>query len=317
MPILPCSGLLAGLLAQRWLQALSQLMPRLPRPCSRLLPLLLPLLFAGCALDSAGLFRQLAADSPGFQVLRSGDNPPLQALLRPGRERLWVIIEGDGLAWLDRHTPSPDPTPPRPRDAVGWRLSQTLAANREHAGDAILYLSRPCQFLDDAARRPCQPESWTHARFGAPVLARLNAAMDQARQVMGPQAPTRLILAGYSGGGVLAALLAVRRPDCVGLLTVAAPLDHAAWTRHHQISPLDASLSLRPDLARLARIPQLHLSGGRDEVVPATLTAAFLREFPSGAPARQRVFPELDHRWLTETDLADLLPPSPARAPRP
>src|SRR5690606_34093701 len=59
-----------------------------------------------------------------LSAVRYGSAPPLVGMLRTQKtsiasDELWVVIEGDGHAWLNMHQPSSDPTP---RDAVGWRL---------------------------------------------------------------------------------------------------------------------------------------------------------------------------------------------------
>ena len=43
---------------------------------------------------------------------------------------------------------------------------------------------------------------------------------------------------GYSGGGVLAVLIAERLDNVAGVITVGANLDTDAWTEHHGYLPL-------------------------------------------------------------------------------
>lgn len=232
----------------------------------------------------------------GFSAVHYGSAPPLVGMLRtqkkPTTDELWVVIEGDGRAWLSMRQPSFDPTP---LDAVGWRLAKELTAT------PVLYLARPCQFLSGDELRTCSVDDWTDARFAEKWVARTNAAIAEAKRTTGA---SHVVLAGYSGGGVMAALVAARRDDVSALLTVASPLDHAAWTRLHGVSPLAASLNPVLVRERLFRLPQVHLAGAEDKVVPPSLLQDFLRAYPAEAPAELLILPGIDHRMRTAIDLA-------------
>ena len=53
-------------------------------------------------------------------------------------EEVVVYIEGDGLSWIDRFTPSSDPTPKNP---LAFKLAK-LDPNQN-----VIYLARPCQYV--------------------------------------------------------------------------------------------------------------------------------------------------------------------------
>jgi len=144
---------------------------------------------------------------------------------------LTIYIEGDGLAWRSRSEPSDDPTP---RQMTGL----TLAA--ADPGSNVIYLARPCQFTPMAANPRCQVDYWTGKRFSEEVVASMNLAVSHFAR----QAPGQAIhLAGYSGGGAVAVLIAARRNDIASLRTVAGNLDHAAVNRLHRVSHMPASLN--------------------------------------------------------------------------
>jgi pimeloyl-ACP methyl ester carboxylesterase len=86
-----------------------------------------------------------------------------------------------------------------------------------------------------------------------------NIALDQLKTRAG--SVDRLILIGFSGGGALAALLAERRNDVAGLVTVAANLDLDQWVRAKNLTPLRESLDPAVDAVRLAKLPQVHFVG--------------------------------------------------------
>jgi pimeloyl-ACP methyl ester carboxylesterase len=259
--------------------------------------ILMSALVSGCAGPEARYEAMRAqAKSAGFMPVRFGASPPLIGMLRAADHSpiLWVVIEGDGHAWLNMRQPSADPTP---IDAVGWRLAHTLSAS------TVLYLARPCQYLQRPELSACSTADWTTARFAEKWVARTNAAIEEAKQATGSGS---VVIAGYSGGGLMAALVAARRDDVAGLITVAAPLDHAAWTNYHHVAPLDGSLDAIAIRPRLFRLPQLHIAGADDTVVPPFLVKKFLQPFPAGAPVQMIVLPGVDHRMRATIDLACL-----------
>ncbi|MDI1287499.1 MAG: hypothetical protein PSV46_24150 [Reyranella sp.] len=201
---------------------------------------------------------------------------------------LFVYIEGDGLAYLDARTPSTDPTPVDP-------LALRLAA--ADPGPAVLYLARPCQFASGRADPRCSVRAWTTARFGADVVASIDGAIDRAH-AMAPARP--LVLVGYSGGGVIAALVAARRTDVALLVTIAAPLDVADWTRRMGVSPLDGSGSPLDHVDRLSGVRLVAFAGQQDKTVPVASIASAVEKF--GPSAELIVVPEFDHRccWVRD-----------------
>jgi hypothetical protein len=179
---------------------------------------------------------------------------------------LSVYIEGDGANWIDRRQPA-DPTPEAPDS---FRLAMAdPAPNR-------LYLARPCQFLPAADLARCNPAYWGQRRHAPEVVAALNAAIDREKAASGAG---RVLLHGKSGGGVEAALLAARRDDVAFLMTAAAYLDTGRWTTMLGVTPLTGSLNPADAVARLAAIPQVHLAGADDAVVPPAVVQSYAARF--------------------------------------
>ena len=103
---------------------------------------------------------------------------------------------------------------------------------------------------------------------------------------------------GYSGGGVLAWLLAERIPEVRVLVTIAANLDIDAWTGRHGYSPLRGSLNPAVRGPLPDRVAQLHLVGSRDTNVPPALVRAALHN----AGSNDRVVTvNSDHRCCWES----------------
>lgn len=227
------------------------------------LTIVLPL--AGCAgLDRDSTADALAGGAGMTRALIATDDFVLTSFSRitdPGAP-VTVYIEGDGLAWLSRTEVSLDPTP---RNPVGLRLAALdRSAN-------VLYLARPCQYTPPKNNPRCASAYWTSHRFAEAVVA----SLDQAITRLLPAVDSGLHLVGYSGGATVAVLLAARRRDVLSLRTVAGNLDHQAVNRHHRVSPLRESLDPMAVAPRLAGLPQLHLVGGRDDVVPPAIAEGF------------------------------------------
>jgi pimeloyl-ACP methyl ester carboxylesterase len=177
-------------------------------------------------------------------------------------------LEGDGKAWVTRRRVSLDPTP---HDPVALRLAATdTAAN-------VVYLARPCQFVSEPDFRTCNPHDWTDQRYAPRIVAAMNEAVEYFKTAT---AAEQVELAGFSGGGALAVLIAARRDDVVAIRTVAANLDIEAFVSIHRISPLTGSLNPSDFAHAVADIPQLHLVGEHDSVVPLAIAERFQQHLP-------------------------------------
>ena len=198
----------------------------------------------------------------------------------PLTDHLVIYIEGDGRAWLATGGISPDPTPRNP-------LALDLALNDPWPD--LAYFARPCQHV--RALHDCHPRYWSTARFAPEVIAAYDGAITALKAA---RAARRLTLIGYSGGGALAALVAAGRNDVDSVITIAAPLNHVAWTGWHGVTPLSLSLNPADVAPALRKICQLHLAGGADMNVPPLTIARFAADsdFPR---ARFVELPGFDH----------------------
>lgn len=202
---------------------------------------------------------------------------------------LSIYIEGDGAPWPNPYRPPPDPTPTRP-------VALALAAG--DPGPVVTYLGRPCQYLAATELAGCSPDYWIKRRFAPEVIAAYDDILSHLKARVGA---ANLRLVGYSGGGVIAALLALRRPDIVEVVTIAAPLALADWTAHHGISPLAGSLD---PLGEAGHLPQgIHWVGGRDKTVPPAIVAGFVAR----KGGRLATMPDFDHECCWTRDWPALL----------
>ena len=184
---------------------------------------------------------------------------------KPSAATARVYIEGDGLAWLSRSRPSPDPTPINP-------VALSLAQADDHP--SVIYLARPCQFNRMRDGSACPDAYWMAARFAPVIIDAMSMALDEVKQRYGL---AKIELVGFSGGGAVAVLLAARRSDIVSIRTVAGNLNVERFSAIHDVSPLSGSLNPATVAKHTAGIPQLHFTGGRDKVVPHAIYESFLR----------------------------------------
>ncbi len=256
------------------------------------------------ALHSSAADRQATAekiaDTAGLQQfdIQAGEFL-LRAWIRiERRDRdLSVYIEGDGHAWVSRTQRSADPTPINP---LGLRFaSWDDAAN-------VAYLARPCQYIPLHYNPACNTLLWTDERFSEQVIDTMDNALDAIRlRVAG-----KLHLAGFSGGGAVAALLAARRSDVASLRTFAGNLDHAAVNRHHQVSPMPRSLNPIAYADRLGNLPQLHYSGARDTIVTPEIADLFMEALPTRGCAEHIILNRTTHHsgWYVNRELLKRIP---------
>lgn len=211
---------------------------------------------------------------------------PIQSYVSPIQtgDLLTLYIEGDGLAWISKTKVSSNPTPLNPM-ALKLALKDT---------GKVAYLARPCQYLQNEL---CLKKYWTSDRFSPDVISSMNQAVSYLKNKEGAK---KLVLVGYSGGGAIAALIAARRNDVVKLITVAGNLHHGLWTQLKGVSPLTGSLDAVDYWRELTDIPQLHLVGEKDAVVPLAVALSYQAVFPDQHKPVIQLVPTYEHQccWV-------------------
>src|SRR5690606_38194622 len=138
----------------------------------------------------------------------------------------------------------------------------------------------------------CRAEIWTTRRFSEEVVVSLEQALEQIKVRYGNR---DFELIGYSGGATLALLLAARRSDIAQIQTLAGNLSPQRWVQLHQLSPLSGSLNPDDHRKALARIPQRHLAGGKDKVVPPLLMRSYIENLEESACIESEVIADASH----------------------
>lgn len=261
----------------------------------------LPLIALAIALLTAGCWRDVPMREataqhlamPSFMIQREIKAEPFvltayERVRAPGQTAT-VYIEGDGMAWVSRRTPSLDPTPINP--TALHLATQDKSAN-------VIYLARPCQYSRERTPQICKIDYWTGKRFAPEIITAMNTALDnmKARYDL-----TGLDLIGYSGGGGIAVLLAAQRNDVLSIRTVAGNLDTDVFTRMHEISPMKGSENPAHSAALVSHIPQQHFIGAWDKVVTAALFESFRQASGSERCLRHTLVQDTDHEdgWVS------------------
>ncbi len=172
-----------------------------------------------------------------------------------------IYIEGDGYAFNAHGLPTSDPTPK-------GVLMREIAFSDPSAN--VIYLARPCQYQKS---KMCEQKYWTTARFSPEVI---ESSYEAIKSIAGNN---DVILIGFSGGALVASLVAVTKKDLnvKKLITIAGNLDHRSWTNYHHLPSLKDSMNLQNYYSQFIKIPQMHYVGQKDEVVPYELTEKFLQ----------------------------------------
>ncbi len=174
-----------------------------------------------------------------------------------------VYIEGDGYAFSSGR-PSFNPTP---RNPVALRLA-ALDKGRD-----VIYLARPCQYIDLKTDTNCHNRYWTSHRYSKEVIATYGALLDQIKK---SKEAGGFHLVGFSGGGAIAAILAATRRDILSLKTVAGNLDIVQHSNLHKVKQLHGSINPAGYATGLRHMPQRHLVGGKDDNIPPGIAKSFV-----------------------------------------
>ena len=200
---------------------------------------------------------------------------------------LHIYLGGDGRPWVDNQ-PSADPT---------GRQPVAIAMMAQDPAPTI-YLSRPCYYLDKMPEN-CQPDLWTSGRYSEPVIATMTEGVER---IVAAHGKPKVTLIGYSGGGVIALLIAQRLSPPPRVITVASNLDIEGWTTFHKLQPLEGSinpLDVIPD-----RVGDSHLIGNRDQVVPVQSISRYIEAHPQ---ASYHYFDGFDHNCCWVENWPDIL----------
>lgn len=243
--------------------------------------LLLGAMLGGCQAPQLVLQELATEHSRQVETLASQPFPLVFSPLaiKPATSRIRVYLEGDGHAWATRSQPSLDPSP---RHLL---VAQLAFADPESS----IYLARPCQFLKPTG---CTNALWTNRRFAPEIVDSLDNALSLVKSRYGND---QFELIGYSGGAALALLLAVRRDDIAQVQTLAGNLSPQQWAQLQKLSPLTGSMEPLDQRRYLAEVPQRHLAGADDDIVPYEVLRYYIKKLGPTTCLEMAVIANVSH----------------------
>ena len=175
-----------------------------------------------------------------------------------------IYIEGDGLAWISRHTISSNPTPINP---IAFKLASF--DNYEN----VIYLPRVCQYITS---ENCKKSYWTDRRFSKEVISSTNEVINKLKRDF----KFNIIdLIGFSGGAAISILVASKRDDIKSITTIAGNLNHKLLHELHNIPFMKESLNPIDYAKDIKEINQTHYYGSKDKIVYKKVIESFVEEF--------------------------------------
>jgi len=211
--------------------------------------------------------------------------------------KIVIYIEGDGHAWERKNSLSDNPTPRKP-------IALELAVI--DPGPNVAYLARPCQYLNKEQLKKCSTKYWSSHRYAREVVDAMSEAITKIKT---QSKATNIELIGYSGGGVIAMLVAASRNDVSKITTIAANIDHEAWSDWHGVSKLSGSLTPLSYLTELEGIRQQHFWGGQDKVVPEKTQLSFIARSEKNTLFSYKIIPDFSHDCCWVEHWQDILQP--------
>lgn len=225
-------------------------------------------LLSGCTVKNAAI-RTIKADLIGdyhhfTKRLVKGGDFWITTYQRITNKNLPYVfyIEGDGLSFIGRYHVSDNPTPTYP-------MVLQLAALDTRPN--VVYIARPCQYTPMHLNPKCNQSYWTDERMSGETVNAINEVIEQLNNNQ------KFSLIGFSGGGGIAVLIAARNNNVKDIITLAANLDHISFNKFHHAKPMLNSLNPIDYATKLGHIPQLHVSGGYDKIVPPFIADKYVR----------------------------------------
>lgn len=188
-------------------------------------------------------------------------------------------IEGDGSISIGHYAIADNPTPSK---VMLFKLA-TLDTRPN-----IVYIARPCQYTPVELNPNCNQAYWTDKRMAEEVIESTNIVINSIHNGN----PASLV--GFSGGGGVAILVAARNKHIKDIITIAGNLDIENFSKHHGIYALKESLNPIDYAIKINNIPQLHISGSKDKIVPSKIMHGYVKASSSDC-IQQKIFPNITH----------------------
>jgi hypothetical protein len=190
-------------------------------------------------------------------------------------------IEGEGVSFSSKYKVSTNPTPRR-------QMFITLAAMDKRPN--VIYVSLPCQYTPMSLNPKCDSSYWTDKRLSNDSVVAINDVINKINSNH-----QKFSIIGYSTGGGIAVLVAARNNMVKDIITIAGNLDNRSFTNYHNVPPMIGSLNPIDYAKSISTIPQRHISGGKDSIIPPFIADKYIETSASHC-VKQEIFSELNHK---------------------
>ncbi|MGN0919771.1 MAG: alpha/beta fold hydrolase [Alphaproteobacteria bacterium] len=183
---------------------------------------------------------------------------------------LRIYLEGDGN--------------PNPSDKVALYYAQ------KDPFQNVIYMGRPCQWSEDKICKS-KPEIYGQQRFHPELVREIEEVV---LYLKGKYKAPAVELVGYDGGATIALNLA-GQTDVARVITIAGILDTNAYTRQNDFPEMADAQNPADKLAVLAKVPQIHYVGGKDEITPRRSAERFVAKMKHPTSAVVKSVPGVGH----------------------
>ncbi|RYE05699.1 MAG: alpha/beta hydrolase [Rickettsiaceae bacterium] len=256
--------------------------------------------------DKVQSARNLSKEHGFVEKLVQGDQFLLTTYQKITNQHLPFVfyVESDGLVYDKYGAISENPTP---QDQLLLKLA--LVDNRPN----VVYIARPCQYTSPEINPLCNSSIyWTERRMSEEVVSSINKAIETINPLK-----QNFSLIGYSGGGGIVVIIAARNKYVKDILTIAGNLDTVYFNKYHDelsanrmssdtdsvkhtmegsLNPIDYAMDVK-------NVPQLHLSGAEDKIVPPIIAQNYV-QYSDSLCVHQKIIPDVSHnvgwkeKWL-------------------
>ena len=250
--------------------------------------LLTAVVLSSCKTVTYGRNPDSVTNMPGFKkvLVKGGDFwITTYQKIEASNQPYVFYIEGDGAAFKGKYKVSSNPTP---RNQMFTNLVKLDKRPN------VIYVARPCQYTPMDLNPQCKIPYWTSKRMSEGVVQSMNDVINSINKNQ------KFHLIGYSGGGGIAVLVAARNSMVKDIITLGGNLDHIAFTTLHNVTPMIGSLNPIDYTEQVKDIPQLHVSGGKDTIIPPFIADKFVQKSASTC-VKQKIYEKRGHsaRWTT------------------
>jgi len=154
----------------------------------------------------------------------------------------------------------------------------------------VIYIARPCQWSNEPLCKQ-KPNIYGQDRFHTEIMSEMTELITY---LMKKYHATDVELIGYDGGAVVALNVATKVPT-KRVITIAGIVGLSSYNAYHNLPDTEDAEDPEKNHFELAKIPQIHYVGARDEITPRQLAEYFVKKLDQPKSAVVKVVPDVNH----------------------